>query len=103
MTKEVDALMDSFLAAAQEETFAGFDDSVLKDVFAGPHRRVFEMVYRMGFQTGWRTAALALAATPPNGADGDGVWVGHRACPNCDVPPGQRHGSTCPRGVKETP
>lgn len=47
-------LMESCLAASQEATFAGFDDSVLKEVFSGPHRRLFETVYRMGFESGWR-------------------------------------------------
>ena len=47
-------LMESCLAAAQDATFEGFDDSVLKDVFSGPHRRLLETVYRMGFESGWR-------------------------------------------------
>lgn len=46
-------LMESFLAAAQDETFKAFDDSLLKEIFSGPHRRIFEMVYRIGFECGW--------------------------------------------------
>lgn len=48
-------LMESCLAAAQEATFEGFDDSVLKAEFADPkRRRLMETLYRMGFESGWR-------------------------------------------------
>ena len=47
--------MESHLAVALESTFEGFDNSVLKEVFSDRKLRlIFETVYRMGFDTGWR-------------------------------------------------
>lgn len=57
------ALMESYLANAQEATFRGFDDSVQKEKFAGPMRSLFVCLYRMGFEAGWH--AQALAGRPP--------------------------------------
>jgi len=54
-------LMEAFLATAQEATFHGFDNSVLKEVFAGPHRRLLETLYRMGFEAGWRIREQQIA------------------------------------------
>jgi hypothetical protein len=59
-------LMESYLAQAHEATFDGFDKSVQREIFNGPHRRLFETVYRMGFECGWRIREEAPAA----GAEG---------------------------------
>jgi hypothetical protein len=54
--------MESCLAAAQEATFAGFDDSVLKAEFTDPkRRRLMETIYRMGFESGWRIREQQIA------------------------------------------
>lgn len=56
-------LAEACLAAAQEATFQGFDDSVLASEFADPkRRRLMETIYRMGFESGWRIREKQIAA-----------------------------------------
>jgi hypothetical protein len=55
------AVMDSYLANAQEATFRGFDDSVQKERFAGPMRSLLACVYRMGFESGWHSRGTSDA------------------------------------------
>jgi hypothetical protein len=70
-------LMESYLVNAQDEVFKGFDNSVQKDIFTGPHRRLFEVVYRMGFECGWRireecTTKVGQDSAAPSGENGNG-------------------------------
>jgi hypothetical protein len=66
--------------------------------------------FAVGASDGQQLVGVAIVSKPVARALNDGATLevtrvcvvdGARGCPNCDVPPGQPHSSTCPRGLTD--